>query len=209
MDEVKWERWGILAGVVFVVLVVVGALIGGSPPKVTDSPKKIFDYFNDNRDALKVGSYLNGLAVVAFLWFLGSLFGRLRRAEGGAGRVAGIALTGGVLVAAVALVANAIGAFLALHPSLGAKGTYQLQSTFFAYLSFAAAVFVAATSVVALRTKLLPSWLAWSGAALAVLWLVAGAGVSSARDALHAIGFIAFLAWAVWVLYRAPEGASA
>ena len=138
------------------VLVVVGALIGGSPPKPSDSAVKIVKYFKDNQDSLKVGSYLSGLALIPFLWFLGTLFGRLRRAEGGAGRVAGIALTGGVATVAIAMVGNGISAYGALHPD-GSVGSFQISTILFGYVGFAIAVLVGATSVVVLRSKLLPS----------------------------------------------------
>jgi hypothetical protein len=74
---------------VFVVLVVVAAFIGGSAPKPIDSAVKIAKCFKNNQDRLRVGSYLGGLSLIPFLWFLATLFGRLCRAEGGAGRPTG------------------------------------------------------------------------------------------------------------------------
>lgn len=210
MDEAKFARYGLLAGVGFVIVLVVAAVIGGAPPKVSDSDAKIVDYFTDNQDALRIGSYLNGFAGVLLLWFLGSLFGRLRRAEGGAGRISGVALTGAVVAVAVHFIASGIVAFNALHPE-GSAGLYRLASVFLGYGGFALAVFTGGVSVVLWSQNVLPKWFAYAGEALALAWFVAAAGVSSERDAIFTIGFIVFLVWVVWVaalsiqLYRAPE----
>ena len=213
MDEAKWERWGALAGVVFVVLAVIGGFIGGSPPKTSDSAEKIAKYFQDNQGNLKVGAYLTGLALVPLLWFLGTLFGRLRRAEGGAGRVSGIALTGGIAAAAIAMVGNGLVAYSALHPEASA-GSYKISSVLLGYAAFAIAVLVAATSIVVLRTGLLPSWFGWAGEALAIAWLIGAASVSTESTAIFTIGFVVFLLWAVWLvvlsvlLYRTQQTAT-
>ena len=179
-----------------------------------DSDKKIFDFYRDNNDTLKVASYLGGLGLVPFLWFLGTLFGRLRRAEGATGRVSGIALTGGVVGVAIAMAANGVNAYGVLHSEFSVTG-FRLSTIMLGYVGFALAVFVAATSIVVLRTNVLPSWLGWAGAIVALIWLVGAAGVSTERDAINIIGFVAFLVWAVWILvvsvlmFRAPRATSA
>jgi hypothetical protein len=207
VDDSQWERYGLAAGIVFVILVVIAGLVGGTPPKPSDGAGKIFSYFRDNQEALKVGAYLNGLALVAFLWFLGSLWGRLRRAEGTSSRVSVVALAGGIAVLGLAFVGNAVNAYLALYvgnlgPS-GVKGSYLLAVIVLAFSSFAAAVFTSATAVLILRYRFVERWLGWIGEIVAALWLIAGVGVADDNTAIFTLGFITFLLWAVWLLLLA------
>jgi hypothetical protein len=201
---------------VFVVLVLASAFLAGTPPKLSDSDAKIANFFKDNQDALKIGSYLGGLAGLVFLWFLGSLFGRLRRAEGGSGRLAGVTLTGGVVGVAVNFVFGGLLAYAALHAAdkvSPAPLLYRLASDLGAYINFAIAVFVAGVSVLIWTKNVLPKWIGYAGEALALLFLVAAAGVSSESDTIFTIGFVAFIAFAVWLvivsvmLYLKPETA--
>jgi hypothetical protein len=199
MDEAKFEKWGALAGAVFVVLAVVGSLIAGSPPKVSDPDLKIVKYFRDNKDTLKISAYLAGLGVVFFLFFLGIVWTRLRIAEGGHGRLAGTSAMAGIAMGATAMAGFSINAYGTLHPAESA-GSYRLATVVFGMLSFAALVFVEAASIVIIRTKFLPAWLGWLGMLSALLWLVGGAAVSTENDTIFAFGFVAFLVWALWLL---------
>lgn len=203
MDDVKWDRYGAVAGVAFVVLVVISAFIAGSPPEPTDAPRAIHEFYRDHERALKAGVFLSGLGAAAFLWFLGSLWSTLRQPEN-TRRLATIAAGGGVATIAFALVSSAITSTTALR--IGdlappqAKFFYTLQSVVITMASFSIAALVAATSVAALRAKVFPAWLGWSGLVLTLAWLLAGLGVASERSALFIFGFIVFLLWLVWVL---------
>jgi hypothetical protein len=114
-ESMKWERYGALGGILFVVLVIVSIVIPGSTPKSTDSAAKILKYFRDNNDGIKVAGFVGGLAAVPILWWAGSLWARLRRAEGGAPRLALVAVLGLVFGGAGQLVAGAITATVALE----------------------------------------------------------------------------------------------
>jgi hypothetical protein len=214
VDDDKLEKMSALAGVVFVVLSVIGAFIAGSPPAVADTKRQIVAFTTDHQDSLKVASYLGGLGIVFFLFFLGVVWTRLRQAEGGSGRLAATAVMGGVATAAIAAVSFAISGYGALHPGESWR-TYRLSAVVLGYVSFAAVVFTEATSIVIMRTKFLAAWLGWFGGVVALLWLIAGAAVSTGRDIIFTMGFVAFLAWAVWLvalsvmLYQTSESSSA
>lgn len=140
-----------------------------------DAPRSvILAYFGD-RDTVIFGGFLLMLAAVSFLWFVGVLRAVLRRAEGDVGHLSGIAYGGGVVAAAFMLAfpaSNVAGALFAeqLSPE-GAQTFYLFGDAFLYPAAMAAAVLVAATALVALRTATLPRWLAWLSLALA-LWLL-------------------------------------
>jgi hypothetical protein len=198
MDEVRWERYGALAGLVFVILIVVSAFIAGQPPEPTDTPRKIHEFYRDHERALKAGAFLSGLGAVAFLGFLGSLWSTLRRR-----RLATVAAGGGVATIALALVSSAITSTTALRigdlAPRQARFFHTLQALVITMAAFSIAALVAAASIAALRAKVFPAWLGWTGAVLALAWLVAGLGVASERSVLFNFGFVVFLVWLVWV----------
>jgi hypothetical protein len=199
MNDVKWERYGAVAGLIFVVLVLISAFIAGTPPQPTDAPRKIHEFYRDHERALKASVFLSGLGAAAFLWFIASLWSRLRRR-----RLATVAAGGGVATIGFALVSAAITSTTALRigdlTPKQAKFFYALQGNVITMVSFSIAALVAATSIAALRAKVFPAWLGWAGAALALAWLVAGLGVASERSALFTYGFVVLLVWLVWVL---------
>ena len=206
MNDVKWERYGAAAGLLFVVLVVVGSLIPGAPPSPDDSVREIANYYEDHTGAIKVGAFLTGLAAVAFLWFLGSLWSTLRRSED-TRRLATIATGGGIvglitvitsiaLNATVALAIDSTGATQGVNP----KFIYLLSGTIAGMGNFGVAVLVAATGIAALRTGVFPAGLGWASLVIALGWIVAGLIVATDAAAIFTIGFIVFLVWLIWVL---------
>jgi len=205
--EAKWERLGAATGILFVVLLMVSIFMVPTSPDVNASPGTIAGYYSDNRTAILVSGYIGGLAVPVFLWFLGSLFQTLRRAEGEHARLSIVCLGGGIATAAIALLSAIFSTTLAWSSALrgdgGAVRSLFLMSTFsLQFVFFAIATFVAAASVLMIRTGVVHRWIGEAGVLFAMLMLV-GAGSFASGGAFMPTGGVAFgglAAFAAWML---------
>jgi len=219
MDDSKWERWGALGGIVFVVMVVVAAFLPGSPPTTNDPASDMVKFVADKGDELRLAGYLGALALIPFAWFLASLWRLLRRAEGGAPRLTVMAIVGGAFAAVIGALG---GILLAVLPivgvkSLGAANTRMLYilATNVGFLTlFGVATLALAASVVFLRSRILPVLVGWLGILATLFALVGGYATVSTRDAIFTCGFIAFLLASLWLVIvsifmfrEAPEAA--
>ncbi len=186
-------------------LVIVTIAISGSPPKETDSAARILKYYRDNADGIKAAAFIGTLATLPILFWAGSLWARMRRAENGQPRLAVVAVLGLVLAGATQAVLTAIGATIVLQlHSVGpteAKLFFVLATTMGAIGTIGIAVLVlAAVSALAFRTHVFPTWVAWLGVANGVVALVACYGAASTSDAIAALGLIALVIWAIWII---------
>jgi hypothetical protein len=214
-DSTKWERYGALGGILFVVLLIASIAVSGSNPKSSDSAAKILKSFQDNKDGIKVSAFLGALAALPILWWAGSLYGRMRRAEGGQPRLALIAVLGLVFAGAAQAGSGVIGATVALTlKTVGAteaKFFFVLSQGLSAASSVGLATLVLAVSVLTLRTRVFPIWLGWVGVLDAIAFLVASYSVATTGDAIGAFGFAAFIILAIWIIvvsvimFRAKE----
>jgi hypothetical protein len=212
----KLERYAPAAGIVFVVVVIVATIVQGSPPMIDDAPKEFGDYFADNDARIRWAQFINAMAVIPFLWWLGSLWPTLRRAEGGVPRLTVAATLGSVLAGTCVVIGSAVmstAAFARLDP-VSLKVFSTLSFTFFAAGAGGVATLVLASSVIILRSGALPAWIGWLGLLNGLVWIAAGLALVSTRDAVTFIGFPAFLLWLVWIIavsltmLRNPEPAT-
>lgn len=204
MDDSKWARYAALGGVVFVVLNVVGAILAGSPPAADESATKIADYFADNGDGVKAALWLGGLGSVGLVWWFGSLWRRMSRAEGGQHRLAIVSLLGlglgGALFMASASVSSAA-AFRLTELGEGTQVFYTLSVVLLSAAGFGVGIHLIATSALSFRAKMLPAWLAWLGALAGLAFLISAViGSASESSATFVFGFIGFIGWSVWIL---------
>jgi hypothetical protein len=112
------ERLGAATGLVAAALLGVSFIVGLSPePPDLDAPATAMVVFvAQNQDALRVEILLNTVAMLFFLWFLGSVRAGLRGAEGGVGRVSAIASGGGLVGTGFVLLAQVFAAAATLRP---------------------------------------------------------------------------------------------
>src|SRR5947208_2847123 len=151
MDDRRWERLAALTGVAFVVTVLVSAFLVPQQLKVDDPISKIGSHFGNHRTGLLLAAWIGGLASLFVLWFVGTVSAYLRRH--GAGRMAAIALGGGVAATGIGLLGTWIGgslAWMANHYGIGAQSVrvlWTLNAVTNTVIWFPVAVFVAAVSM--------------------------------------------------------------
>ena len=203
----KWsvERWAASTGIGFVVLLLVGGLIPGSPKKYNASAADIAGYFHDKHKALLVAGILYGLAYILFLWFLASFAGAFR--EAGQRRVSTIMYGAGVATLTIGAAADGLNMATARLVALGTpddtiKALYGVDQFVYGRLFWTAAAFALATYFAASRTSLMPDWFAWLSVVAAVLFVLGGLAIKTSGFFSPSGGmpFIAFLAMLVWIL---------
>lgn len=166
-----------LSGILMVVLWLAGIVVitGGFSYMLT--PEQAHQALSANPGRVQAGALLAGFySVVFFIAFAGSVFHALRRAEAGESLFAAIGFGGAVLSAAA--FAAAYGLLWVAGNRAGRPGGVSAEyavimndvySALLAnVLSVGLAAFIGASGVAALRSRVLPSWLAWVSMAFGV-----------------------------------------
>jgi hypothetical protein len=183
---------GPLTGIVFVVLAIVAALIGGETPATDDPPQEIVDFYLDNDDAQAWASALLALGCVALVFFLGSLRRALRAAAGDEGGLSTVVLVGGLVIAVGLSIFAGIGFTLGDAaddlPEEAVLALNALNSNMFFTVAVGTAAFNLALALAVLRHGGLPRPLGW----VALVVGIAG---------LTPLGFFAFLATGIVIVW--------
>lgn len=208
MNDRTREQLGAASGLLVALLFGISFVIGLSPepPDMSDSAVAVATYVSQNQDAIRVEILLNTVAMFAFLWFLGSVRAGLRGAEGGAGRVSGIASGGGIVGATFIIAAQVFAAVAALRPEQTDPGLTRalvdLQLISIGLGAAAFAVFFLAVASASLIDGGLPKVLGWlavvagAAAAIGVVTIFSTDGVFAADGAFGFwVRYAAFVAW--------------
>jgi hypothetical protein len=196
-------RLGALAGLAFAFLFLMGTATLNIPRGASDA--KLLAWWADsgNQTTAIVSMYLFIVAGLCFLVFLAKLRSRLLVAEGGTGELTSLVVASGAVFVAMLLVAAAsrgVIGFAVKSPggneSLpGADTLRYLPQTGYAALGIggllAAAVTMATTSWLIVRTAVFGRWLAWLGSVTGLVIVVAAAAL---------VGMVAIPAILIWAL---------
>lgn len=202
MDKATWDRLAAAGGIVGVALFVVAAIIYGQPPDIDASTTSIAQFFQDNRDQVLTAVFLQGLGVLAILWFVAALVTAMR--DAGEPRLAAAGFGSFLLafsigaVSAMALAGLAFAVADTADPGTVA-GMYQLSRITDTFSSLLFAGLAAAVAATAFRTKLFPAWWAWLSALVAAVSVVAATGWGQtgfwSPDGVGFVGFGGFMLW--------------
>jgi hypothetical protein len=205
----NWRRAASLAGIGFVVLVVIAFIIAGNTPMPDDSAASIRDYFADNGDQYMVADFIFAVAFVFFfLPFAAGLTAYLSAAEGTPPVWSWLVIIAATIITAVG---GGLGAAQgAIAYSGGEIQTDEMLVTlvhasyygFITVFLFGTALIAFCTGLLIIRRVLLWQWLGWISLAYAVAALVSYFALfdSDPLGALGILGIVVNIVFLVWIL---------
>ena len=201
----RWgpERLAAYSGILFVGLFVLGFLVGGNPPDLTASKERWTLWFAANHRRELAAAILIGVALVAFVWFLGSVWAALRGA--GETRLAAVALGSGLAAVGLGYVWVAVWASayrVGIDQQSLLKGMVDFGDTAATVIGFPLAGLVAASAIASRRAGFLPRWYGPAGGLAAVV-LLFGGGALAQNGFYRPDGPYAFFALIVFLVWTA------
>jgi uncharacterized protein DUF4386 len=189
---VRRREWLVpLTGVAFIVVAIIGFIVGGEPPDVKNPPQEIVDHYVDNQDSVQAGVLVQMIAAALLLFFAGYLRKFLRAAPGEGGMLPAVALAGATVMAAgVALDGTISFALAESADDIEPASVQALQAVWdndWPMIILGASVLMIASGLSIALYGALPKWLGWIGVLIGVVGLTP-------------IGFVAFLGGALWIL---------
>ena len=178
----KPERWAAYAGVLAVVLWIVGIIVQESGGVAADgaTDAEYLARIQDDTNAILTGGWIFMLGCLAFLVFAIVLRDRLAAAEGGSRLFTNIAFVGAVAVGVFGLlvsgpeIAAAISSDDISASTAGALS--HLGDAFFVAAELSAILLMLGAGTIALRTALMPKWWGWFSFLLAIVLVIGPIG---------------------------------
>ena len=194
MSNHLWQRLGAASGIVYVVVILAPDLIPRDQSQqltmtAAEAMAQSCATVTAARLADAIVPITHILGYLFFLFFLGSLWSALRRAEGGDGWLSAAAFGAGLVSLAIRF-SSATVSLAAVHnscagmdPQLFEILTNDVGGAALFLSFFPLTVLLVACAVIAIRFGALPGWLGWMSAVVAMALLADGiAGMISARE---------------------------
>ena len=207
MDQ--WWKLGGAAGILFVVLFIIGIILQGNNLMPDDPAGDIRGYYAAHHDKYLAGDYIIGTAFVFFLLpFASALRSFLGLAEGENGVWSWLVFAGALLTTAVGGATAWTQAALAyssadftddnILKTLNNANYYTFTSIF----PLAMALMILFASIVILRTRALWPWLGYFGLVETLVLLLTRFAVFSTdpNGVFGVIGFISFIGLGIWII---------
>ena len=164
----RWQRWSPASGILFVVLFLAASAVVGT---TGDTPEEVRDYYAANEGSAVSGFFLLVASSLALLWFVATVRSRMAWVEAEPRSVTALGYGAGVAASALIVAGSAVFVApvdLAHDGDPGAADALDSAAFFLVAAGvMVASLFVLATSLVALRTRALPRWLALVGLVVA------------------------------------------
>lgn len=202
-----WGRRAWASGIVFVLALLAETLISaGLPINQDDSAAKIAGALRDHRNTVLVAAYLSVIYAVAFVIYLAKLHDGLRDVAQLPRFLPTLVLIGGVLLVALhgvsdigiyGLLGGKIAAYAAQHEQGLSYTLYLLTFALDSVGDAFGSVFLIATGLLVMQSRVLPRWLAWISVIGGVLLFLQAFGLGGVIGTyglvLDLIGFVLFL----------------
>jgi hypothetical protein len=187
---VKRESLAPLTGVAFVVVAIIGAIIGGEPPDADSPVQEIVDHYSDNESSIVVSAFVGAAAAVLLVFFGAYLRSVLSAAEPPGGMLSALTLVGTAIVAVGLAIDLTISLALAeavddIEPA-AVQALQALWDNDFVPFALGTLVFLISTGLCVLRHGALPRGFGWAALILAVIGFTP-------------IGWVAFLGTGIWI----------
>lgn len=203
MKKEQWDQYAAFAGLLSVLFLFGGWFVYGSGPSVTDDPATILDFFANNYNRVIWSMFVQGLGVLAMIWFMAALIMAMREAgETLLAVAAGLSFAVALALGSAATIMRSGIAFISVGnvtPDTVAV-IFHLGSVIDTGQNMISAGFFLTVAIAALRTRFIPAGWGWVSIA-AGLWAVASTtalnhtGFWSPNQA----GFLNLVFYVVWV----------
>ena len=180
-----------LTGAAFIVVAIIGFIVGGEPKDASHPAREIVDWYVDNKDSVEISAFIGVAATVLLVFFGAYLRNVLRTAAGGADMLSLVSFIGMVVVAVGFSIDATISIALAERADdidpIAVQSLQALWDNDFVPIALGILLFLWATGISVVRSGALPKWIGWIMILLGVV-------------ALTPIGFVSFIGTAVLIL---------